>query len=389
MPKFTINSHFVRAASCPAGAKKIDYFDDRQTGFVLQVRSSGRKTFYQRYRDERGREHQFRVGPADVLTLDQARRRARTVQSRAILGSDPQEERRNLRAVPTFRRLVHDRYLSHAESYKRSWKNDELLLRLHIVPELGALCLDEIGGKHITDLLRNKRLEGYTPATRNRLLTLIRTIFNLAIRWKIPGASDNPTLGIAMVPEHFRERYLTRDETHRLLESLSLDENRSAAQIILLLLLTGARRSEITKSKWENLDLDQGTLFVPISKTGKPRRLILNAEAVTILRSLRPIAGNPYLLPSQKTERPFTSLHAHWKRIRERAGLENLRVHDLRHSYASFLINQGVSLYVVQKLLGHTQPQTTQRYAHLSKQTLEDAAEAAGRFVGEARQRQA
>jgi integrase len=153
----------------------------------------------------------------------------------------------------------------------------------------------------------------------------------------------------------------------------------------MLLLLTGARRNEITHAKWEHLDWEKRTLLVPVSKSGKPRTIALNAAAMDLLRLIRPGHGNPHIFPSPVTGEPSPSLHFPWQRIRVRAGLPDLRLHDLRHSFASFLVNRGISLYVVQGLLGHAHARYTQRYAHLTSDTLRDAAEAVGQVVGAAR----
>ena len=169
--------------------------------------------------------------------------------------------------------------------------------------------------------------------------------------------------------------------TQRLLAAIEADENRIAAWAITLLLLTGARRNEVTHAKWEYLNWDRRTLLVPLSKSGKPRTITLNAHALDLLRSVRRIDGNPYIFPSEITDKPCASLHFPWDRIRRRAGLVDVRLHDLRHSFASFLVNQGISLYVVQGLLGHSHSRTTQRYAHLAQQTLQNAAEVVGLIV--------
>src|ERR1700733_8100132 len=125
MPRVRLSAAFVKSAACPDGVKKIDFFDSEQRGFMLEVRRSGGKTFYQRYTDERGRERQFKIGPADVLSLDQARRKARLIAAQALIGTDPQDRRKELRTIPTLSAFVRDRYLPHVKSYKRSWCTDE------------------------------------------------------------------------------------------------------------------------------------------------------------------------------------------------------------------------------------------------------------------------
>lgn len=370
-----MSATFVRHCECPVGARRIDFFDIALPGFLLEVRCTGGKTFYLRYRDSHGRERQFKIGSGHVLTVSQARRKARAILAEAILGRDPQKEREELRRVPKLAEFVHESYMPYAKNVKRSWQTDETILRIHILEKFGALHLDEISNQAIADLLSRMRDQGYASGTVNRVLILLRFIFNLAKKWGAPGASENPTAGLKTAPDVCRERFLSHDEVQRLLSALDTDENCVAARAIKLLLLTGARRNEVTHAKWEYINWEKRTLLVPRAKSGRPRSIHLNSAALDLLRGIDRTDGNPFVFPSPVTGRPSPSLHFPWWRIRERAGLLDVRLHDLRHSFASFLVNQGVSLYVVQGLLGHTQARTTQRYAHLANDTLADAAE--------------
>jgi integrase len=375
LPKAFLTSAFVRQSACPAGARRINYFDEGLSGFMLEVRSSGGKTFYQRYRDSRGRERQFKIGSARVLTVRQARIKARSILAEAVLGKDPQKERELLREIPTLAQFVRDSYLPFAKSAKRSWQTDETVLRIHILPRLGRLALDQITPQQVAELLHHMRERHYASGTTNRVLVLIRYIFNLAKKWGIAGVSNNPAAELKTAPDVYRERFLTVEETQRLLKAIDTDENQTAAQSIKLLLLTGARRNEITQAKWGYIDWQKKTLLVPCSKSGRPRLIQLNSAALDLLRSIRRQLEDIFIFPSTVTGRPSKSLHFPWTRIRKRAGLTGFRLHDLRHSYASFLVNKGVSIYVVQGLLGHANVRATARYAHLANETLSDAAE--------------
>jgi integrase len=381
VPVVDLTASFVRKAACPEGAEKINFFDSRQRGFLVEIRASGRKTYYQRFRDERGRERQFKIGRADIVTMEQARRKGRSVFARAILGEDSQQRREELRAIPTLEAFVRDRYIPFVATYKRSWRTDETILRHHALPQLGKLALDEIKAEHIVDVVARMKAKGLAASTANRVLVILRYIYNLAIKWRMPGIASNPTTGIELGPEIQRNRYLTKEEAQVLSAAIANDENRTAANAIMLLLLTGARRNEITQARWEHVFWDERKLRVPIAKSGKPRWISLSASAIGLLRSIPRCAGNDYIFPAPTTGRPSPSLWFPWKRIRDRAGLGDVRLHDLRHSFASFLVNEGVSLYVVQGLLGHANAKTTQRYAHLQSDTLSRATDVVDAIV--------
>jgi integrase len=370
MPIVRLSPTFVRHASCPLNQTKIDYFDLPMRGFMLEVRSSGGKTYYQRYTDERGRERQFKIGPADALTLQQARRKARQIKAEALLGGNPQQARQVRRSIPTLREFVDERYLPFVKSYKRSWKTDETVLRVHVLPELGRYSLDEIRPEFIIEVTNKMRSEEYAPGTVARIIVILRYVFNLACKWKVLPHGTNPASGIPVPPDIQRSRYLSKLEAARLLASIRADENQVAAKAIMLLFLTGARRNEVTQAEWSYIDWQRKTLYVPKSKNGQPRYIQLNSTAIELLKSVSRKDGNPYIFPALTTGKPMPHLFFPWDRIRKRADLTDLRLHDLRHSFASFLVNNGQPLYEVQKLLGHSNLRSTQRYSHLSPDRL-------------------
>ena len=289
-------------------------------------------------------------------------------------GHDP--ERQHQRLIPTVAHFAQTQYLPHIRVQKISFVTDEAMLRKYILPEFGTRSLDEVTPELVADFFVRLRSRGYANSSCNRLRAVLRYMFNLARKWKVPGASDNPTSGTAALPELSRERYLTSEEVQRLLLAADVDRPDTAA-VIKLLILTGARRSEITKAKWEYIDWNKCTLLVPRAKSGRPRAIALNTVAIGVLRALGPNDSGhifPQLVGNGDIRRS-------WVRIRRRAGMPDVRLHDLRHSFASFLINSGASLYVVQNLLGHSNPRMTQRYAHLAPSTLLDAAEAVGKAL--------
>ena len=254
MPIVRLSPAFVRNANCPANHMKIDYFDTAMRGFMLEVRATGVKTYYQRYTDERGRQRQFKIGPADVLTLKQARRKATQIKAEAILDGDPQQARQDRRAIPTLRTFIEERYLPFIKGYKRSWKTDETFLRIHILPGLGRYFLDEITPEFIIELTNKMRSEHYAPGSVGRVIIILRYVFNLATKWKVLPPRTNPASGIPVPPDVQRSRYLSKEEAARLLASIRADENQIAAKAIMLLFLTGARRNEVTQAEWSYID---------------------------------------------------------------------------------------------------------------------------------------
>ena len=274
---------------------------------------------------------------------------------------------------PTFGSFIREQYLPNIRCFLRSWQTYESLLRIHVFPLLEARPMGQIDISAVTAVVSRMQAAGYANGTINRVLAAVRRAFNLARNWRVCGVSTNPVSGLSVGPDVLRSRFLSRDEAHRLIAALQADENRVAANTILLLLLTGARRNEITRAKWDYVIWESRTLLVPVSKTGRPRMIALCRSAISLLEGLRRSAESEYIFPSPITGRPFPSLHFPWRRIKRRAALPGLRLHDLRHSFASFLVNGGISLYVVQQLLGHVNYRTTQRYAHLMPEALTKA----------------
>ena len=353
----------------------MEFFDEHLSGFLLEVRPSGRKTYAQRYTDHYGRQHQYKIGDATIISLGEAKQIAKQVLSQVILGSNPQDTRKNLRTMPTLTQFVHQRYYPYIESYKISPHIDEGVFRRYILPFIGSRPMAEVQTQDVLALMASMKKRGLGPASIQRTLQVLRYAYSLAIkRWRIPGLVHNPTEGIKEPVTPKRTRYLSEDELQRLLNTLQGDRDQRAAQAAILILLTGARRMEILGARWEWVDHQKATLLVPRSKNGKPRHIVLNDRAIQLIGALPRQDNNPYLFPHPRTGLPYP-IEKSWNRIRKAAQLPDLRIHDLRHSFASFLVNQNVSLYVVKDLLGHASISTTQRYAHLTQGTKKQAVE--------------
>jgi len=383
MAKVHLTQSFIKTATCPAGRKKMEYFDTVDRSFSYEVRTSGEGSYYQRYRDQRGRLRQIRIGRECDLSLAEARKLAREIRRKVALGEDPLAEKRELRSGITFAQFIIEQYLPFIKSYKRSWQTDVSILNNWLTPRFGDRYLDEISRQDIIRLMADRSATKAAPGSVNRLLIMMRYIFNLIIRWEVAGITVNPTRNIPLLPEGNRkERYLKPDEARKLHQAVCKSANKVLAYIVQMLVLTGARKREVLDARWEDFDFDNRRWRIPTTKAGKPRHVPLSDGAISVLNSAPRINGCPWVFANPDTQKPFVSIFAAWDTARRRVGLADVRIHDLRHSFASLLINSGRSLYEVQKLLGHTQIKTTQRYAHLAPETLLDASNAATRAIG-------
>ncbi len=201
--------------------------------------------------------------------------------------------------------------------------------------------------------------------------------FSLGLQWSIPGCVGNPVTGVPRRRfTNARERYLTATEAERLRVAVEASLNPQLKHIVWLLLLTGARVSELLRAEWRHVDLERRAWLIPTSKTGKPRHVPLSQAAIDIINQLPRFDGCPYVVPNPETKLPFVTLKRAWGTARKEARLGDFHLHDLRHSAASFMINAGIDLYAVGKVLGHADHKSTMRYSHLANETLLAAVEA-------------
>ncbi len=365
----------------PHGVAKHRIFDDRLNGFFAEQRATC-VTFYIRYVDTRRRRHELRIGKLGDITLDQARKRAEQLRAEVSLGRDPAADLAKLRAVPTVAEFVRNRYIPYVQERLRSASNVEVYFRLRITPAMGNKPLDEVNPQDVAELRRKLIAEGLANGTVNRHLAYVRAMFNAALRWQLIEGR-NPAASPGMLREQHRDKYLSPAETRALVKALDADKDQTAASALALLIVTGARRSEAMLAKWEYVDLDRGMLTVPLAKNGKTRHIPLSPVAVAILQRqfARRQADNPHVFPSHVVQgQALEGLRGAWARAKKAAGLApDLRVHDLRHSFASALANAGTPLNEIGTVLGHTQLSTTTRYAHHSSQRLIATATTASR----------
>jgi integrase len=382
MPMLTLSASAVAKAQCVSLKSKTDYYDTAITGFILTVFHTGAKVYSLRYVDVYGKQRQYKIGDAKSITFDKARQHAIKLRSRVVLGESPSDERQTLRQVLTFGEFVDQVYLPYVRQHRRNYDSSVSFIKKHILPRFAQLAMDVITPEMIVQAHDSLIHQGYAPATSNRLPIRMKAIYNLALRRKIAGVTSNPAQSIPLLTvNNAKERYLNNEEIQRLYDALEESHNSQLKHIVPLMLLFGCRKRELLDAKWEDVDLKRRNWYIPLSKSGKPRNIPISHAALEILHKLPRFKGCPYVIPNPQTLKPFGNLYHCWNNARKRAGLSDVRMHDLRHSFASNLVNSGHSIYVVSKLLGHTQVKTTQRYSHLSDVTLLSAVDAVGSLV--------
>ena len=347
----------------------------------MEVRSTGGKTYYLTYRDERGNQRTHKLANAVDVTPQQARELCERTRTKIAMGTDVATEREQIRTAPTVAEFFNTSYLPYIKSYKRSWSTDDSVFRNHVLPVIGSVYVDAVSSAHITAIVArgNTRL---SHASVNKTVVLLRYMFNLAIRWRTAGVVANPTAAqqLKKLTNH-RERFLSAAETQTLLAAVNLSPNRMLKYIIPFLLLTGARKREVLDARWCDMDTARSFWRIPFTKSGRERHVPLSAAALQLLASVPRRANSDYIFANANTSKPFVSIFVSWHTARTAAGLADVRIHDLRHSFASFLVNAGCSLYEVQKILGHASVVMTQRYSHLSQASLLRAASHASAYV--------
>jgi integrase len=253
---------------------------------------------------------------------------------------------------------------------------------LHILPVFGRRRIDAIPTADVLAFQHKLKAKGYAPGTCNRILVLVRYLFNLAAKWEVEGAGANPARKVDLFKlNNEKQTFLSKEQVAVLLDALAVSENRDLTSIVKFLLLTGARKTEALKAEWREFDLANRSWVIPLSKSGTARKVAISDPLVALLETLPSRGKSPYLFTNPATAKPYVGVWYAWDSARKRAGLAHVRIHDLRHSFASFLVNSGRGLYEVQRLLGHAHIKTTQRYAHLSDETLISAANTAGGFM--------
>lgn len=383
MPVVTFSQAFMTSGLiCPPRKKKIQYCDKDCPGLLVEVRQATGSvpTWYVRYKQPTTKYK--RLGDIRTMTVVQARKAALLFKAQLADSPKAMEAPALAKEEMTLEAFVNQHVNPYNKMRKRSHRRDLQFYR-RVGTRFGQYRLRAINRMEV-QVFHNKLVteEKLAPATADHHVVYMRRVLNLAVQWEF--LEKNPLKNIPLMKiDNKVERYLSDDEAQRLVEVLTTDLAYGASYILLFLLSTGARLNEAMQAQWEQIDRSKGVWRIPATntKSNKARSVPLNDSAVWVLDQLWTEGRHPYLFVNARTNKPFVTITRAWYRLRLKAGIEGLRIHDLRHSFASFLVNGGRSLYEVQQILGHSDPKVTMRYAHLSAQALQQAANAASVIV--------
>lgn len=397
MEKRKIGQRMIERLNPPKQGSRIEY-DKEIPGFGIRVTGAGVKSFVLNYHVN-GRERRITIGRWPEWSADAAREEALDLRKEINTGKDPLHERELKRAEGTVAELAKDYLERHAIPHKRqsSLRNDRQMLNNIILPRLGKLKVSAVGRRDIESLHHSFKA---TPYRANRVLSLLSTMFFLAGKWGM--RADNPTKGIPRFHEDRRETWLTAEQLEKLEAALNSYPQQEAANVLRLLILTGSREGEVLGATWDQFDLQRGIWTKPShhTKQKKIEHVPLSKAALLVLTPMAEQKTSPYLFPGKAkgTAKARVSIRRPWVQVCKAADLAaevripgkrkelirykpTIRIHDLRHTYASHLVSRGTSLHIVGKLLGHTQAQTTQRYAHVADEALRSATNDFGKMM--------
>lgn len=385
---FAFTKKQIDAIGLPHDGRRDYYFDTQVRGLQLAVYPTGRKSFYL-FRKIKGRPERILIGPYPDLSIEQARGKASEFNAAIARGENPADERRKLNNEATLQEAFDSFLQGYKKPKRKTWEEDEAQLRRYLdwdksprwrKRKLSEIRHSDVEGLHVTVGEENG------PYAANRLLALLRAVFNYAVKhgWSGP----NPAAGITKFPEQARERFLQGDEIPRFFKALRAETTDALFRdYFTLLLLTGARRANVMAMRWEELNLAMATWTIPDTKGGGPLTLPLVPEAVAILKARKKSAGeNPWVFPTRAKGKKSASGHLEepkgaWNKLLDAAGIEDLRLHDLRRTLGSWQAATGASLPVIGKSLGHKQHATTMIYSRLNLDPVRNSVTNATRAI--------
>jgi len=369
---------------CSEGKRREEAIDALMEGFFVEIRaaSPGQGTYYFRYKDVNGHTQTKKLGRTRDITLAEARNHAKELRAQVALGGNPRAAEKARKLVLTFDTFFKEHYLPFITPRKRSWGRDEELYRLRISKKFGSKRLNELTRQQVQSFQAELLAEGLRPATVNHHTKLIRRMLNLAVEWEM--LEKNPINRISMLAEmNQKDRFISEEELARLVQVLKTDSCRSVCLIILLLLSTGARLNEVLTATWDQIDRERKLWHIPatVAKSKRSRAVPLNESALDVINQLETEHKFDHLFINLKTKKPFVSIHKVWDKLRTKAQLPEMRIHDAKHFFCSALASSGRTLFEIQILAGHVDPRTTLRYSAISSKVLHSASSTASDMI--------
>ena len=369
------------------GQRQVSW-DDELAGFGVRVYPTGKKAFIVSYRVA-GRKRLMTLGTYGQYTVDQARKLARKHLVAIDGGADPLEARQKDAQGETIKDLCSAYIERHAKPHKRSWRDDQRRIDSHLLPAWGNRKAKSITGTDAAAL--HSKVGKNAPYEANRTLALISKMFELARRWGFVAKDHaNPARDIDRFKEHKRDRWVSPEELPRLAQAIDAEANVYVRMALWLYLLTGVRKSELLVAQWDDIDWQRQELRLSETKAGRVHYVPLSAPAMAILRDLPRLEGNPQILPGHIHGRSLVNINKPWTRVRKGAGVEDVRLHDLRRTVGSWLAQSGNSLHLIGRVLNHSNQSTTAVYARFGQDHVRQALEEhAARLMGVAGKRPA
>ena len=378
MPKLRFTTDSIKRLKPPIDKSKVQYFDSELTGFMIEVKNTGTKTYYYRYRVNTSQK-MIRIGTTTELNFQQAKEKYLELKENQ---TNPQEHSpQKEKPLITFLEFYNSYYLPYIKAHIKSYETNISVFKNHILKDLSNTSMADLKKLDIKRLHNEMiTIKNLSRATANKFLIFLSSAYKLANEFELLN-SYNPCRGIKEFElNNQRQIFLTQSQTKRLLNEVNKSSNIHLKYIVPMLLLSGARKREVLDAKWCDFDNINNLWTIPLTKNGKKRILPITKPLQKILNQI-PKDKTPYLFASPLTLKPYISIYQSWNSARTKANLKEVRMHDLRHTYASALVNAKCSLYEVQVLLGHSTAKMTQRYAHLSNESLMRASSCAGKLL--------
>lgn len=362
---FNFTKDSLQSLVPPAVGKRDVYHDAKTTGLQLRVTSSGVKTFSMYRRVKGGQPERVTLGRFPEMTIEQARKMAARVNLEIEEGANPADVKRASKAEPTFAEFFHGDYTERHGAKKRAWAADRQRFRDYLQPSLGNKKLSGVTREMIGRILSDAERAGKAAATVNNIRALASAIFSKAVEWSL--LAGNPVAGTRMLKKVSRDRFLQSDEMARFFAALADEPNETIRDYLLMSLLTGARRANVLAMRWVDVNMTDGVWRIPLTKNGDPQNVVLSPESLALLsrRAANRCNQSEFVFPGAGASGHLVEPKKGWLRVLTRAGITDLRIHDLRRTLGSWQAKTGASLPIIGKSLGHKSHQATAIYARL------------------------